>query len=95
MTNLPRYMAVGTNKQINDAVQATISGSKDAINLAITALEAIINFFIDSYRSSFLCFIELIVHGALGVLIFAVQEVCHYYHVKSTPNTINTAPKLS
>jgi hypothetical protein len=38
-------------------------------------MEAIINFLIDIYRSTFLCFLELIVGGGLALLIAAVQEV--------------------
>lgn len=43
---------------------------------SLTIVEAIIEFVIDIYRSTFLCFLELIIRGGLALLIGAVQEVC-------------------
>lgn len=73
--SLPRYMASATNRQISDAINGTMNGAQEALVLALTVLEAILNFVIDTYRSTFLCFLELIVRGALSLLISAVQEV--------------------
>ena len=73
--SLPRFMAIGTNKQIVDAVNGTMNGAREALILALTVMEAIINFIIDTYRSTFLCFLELVVRGGLAILISAVQEV--------------------
>jgi hypothetical protein len=42
---------------------------------SLTVVEAIILFMIDTYRSTFLCFLELVIRGALAVLIGAVQTV--------------------
>ena len=77
--SLPRYMAVATNEQIADAVNSTMNGARAALVLSLTVMEAIINFVIDIYRSTFLCFLELIVQGGLAILIGAVQEVCSPY----------------
>lgn len=41
--------------------------------ISLTIVEGIIEFAIDIYRSTFLCFLELIVRGSLGILIGAVQ----------------------
>ncbi|KAF8629427.1 hypothetical protein AX15_003474 [Amanita polypyramis BW_CC] len=73
--SMPRYMAAATNKQFADAVNGTIAGARDALMLSLTMMEAIINFIVDIYRSTFLCFLELIVRGSLEVLIGAVQEL--------------------
>jgi hypothetical protein len=73
--SLPRFMAVGTNKQIVEAVNGTMNGAREALILALTIMEAVINFIIDTYRSTFLCFVELAVRGGLAILIGAVQEV--------------------
>lgn len=73
--SLPRYMAIGTNKQIAAAVNDTMNAAREALVLALTILEAIINFAIDIYRSTFLCFLELVVRGGLSILISAVQDV--------------------
>lgn len=73
--SLPRYLASATNTRIAAAVNDTMSGAREALVLALTVMEAIINFIVDTYRSTFLCFLELAVRGALSILIGAVQEV--------------------
>lgn len=72
---MPRLMAIATNDQIADAVNATMNGARAALVLSLTAMEAIINFIVDIYRSTFLCFLELVVRGGLSLIIGATQEV--------------------
>ncbi|EGN99932.1 hypothetical protein SERLA73DRAFT_160028 [Serpula lacrymans var. lacrymans S7.3] len=72
--SMPRYMAIASNEQFADAVNGTMNGARAALILALTAMEAIINFLIDIYRSTFLCFLELVVTGGLALLISAVQD---------------------
>ena len=79
--SMPRYMAVATNARIADAVNGTMQGAGKALILALTVMEAIINFIVDMYRSTFLCFLELVVRGGLSILIGAVQEVSLLYMV--------------
>ena len=74
--SLPRYMAVATNDQIADAVNGTMNAARATLVLSLTIMEAIINFIIDIYRSTFLCFLELVVRGGLSILIEAIQKVC-------------------
>lgn len=73
--SMPRYMAAATNVRIAEAVNGTMNGARAALVLTLTVMEAIINFIVDMYRSTFLCFLELVVRGALSILIGAVQEV--------------------
>ena len=73
--SMPRYMALATNKQFADAVNGSMDGARAALVMALTVMEAIINFIIDTYRSTFLCFLELVVRGGLSIVIAAVQEV--------------------
>ena len=75
VVNLPRYMATATNHRIASAVHGTMQGARAALILPLTVMEAIINFIVDMYRSTFLCFLERVVRGALSILIGAVQEV--------------------
>jgi hypothetical protein len=56
--SLPRYMALATNVRIENAVNDTLEGAREALVLALTIMEAIINFIVDIYRSTFLCFVE-------------------------------------
>lgn len=71
----PRYMAISTNKEFADAVNTMMNGAREALVLTLTVMEAIINFIVDMYRSTFLCFLELVIRGALGILIAAADAV--------------------
>lgn len=68
-------MAIASNQLIADTINGTMNDARAALILSLTVMEAIINFLIDIYRSTFLCFLELIVGGGLALLIAAVQEV--------------------
>ncbi|KAH8107963.1 hypothetical protein BXZ70DRAFT_1003383 [Cristinia sonorae] len=86
--SMPRYLAVATNDQIADAVNGTMNAARATLVLALTIMEAIINFIIDIYRSTFLCFLELVVRGTLSVLIGAVKEFNDF--LSSTFNSLRT-----
>lgn len=81
--SLPRYLAAASNKQIADAVNGTMNAARATLVLALTILEGVINFVIDIYRSTFLCFLELVVRGGLSILISAVEEVSSYLYRSS------------
>ncbi|OCB88470.1 hypothetical protein A7U60_g4378 [Sanghuangporus baumii] len=87
--SLPRYMAVGTNKMIAASINLTMNAARATLVLSLTIMEAIINFVIDIYRSTFLCFVELVVRGGLAILISAVQEINDF--LSSTFSTIRTS----
>ncbi|KAJ3889817.1 hypothetical protein GG344DRAFT_66800 [Lentinula edodes] len=71
--SMPRYMAIATNDQSVTAVNDSMNTARATLVLALTVMEAIINFIVDIYRSTLLCFVELIVCGALSVVIGAVS----------------------
>ena len=75
--SLPRYMALATNQQFARAVNDSMGVANTALVNALTVMEVIINFIIDMYRSTFLCFLDLVVKGGLAIVISAVQEVCN------------------
>ncbi|KAL4263584.1 Plasma membrane fusion protein PRM1 [Pleurotus pulmonarius] len=87
--SIPRYMALATNEQFVDAVNGTLRAARATLVLALTIMEVVINFIIDIYRSTFLCFLELIVRGALSILISAVQEFSNL--VSAAANGISSA----
>ncbi|KAF8196767.1 hypothetical protein K438DRAFT_743018 [Mycena galopus ATCC 62051] len=73
--SMPRYMAIATNEQFATAVNDSMEAAREALILALTIMEAIINFIVDTYRSTFLCFLELVIQGGLAILIGAVQAL--------------------
>ncbi|KAH9949740.1 hypothetical protein B0H21DRAFT_889589 [Amylocystis lapponica] len=72
--SMPRYLAIAANGQLSDAVNDTMNAARETLILALTVMEAVINFIVDMYRSTFLCFVELVVRGALSILIGFVNE---------------------
>ncbi|KAK7043267.1 plasma membrane fusion protein prm1 [Paramarasmius palmivorus] len=72
--SMPRFLAIATNEQFADAVNGTMRAARATLVLALTIMEAIINFIIDIYRSTFLCFLELVIRGGLAIIIGAVKE---------------------
>ncbi|KAL0565736.1 plasma membrane fusion protein prm1 [Marasmius crinis-equi] len=73
--SMPRIMALATNEQFADTVNASLNAARAALVLSLTVMEAIINFIIDIYRSTFLCFLELVIRGGLAIIIGAVKEI--------------------
>ena len=77
--SMPRFMALATNEQFADTVNATLNAARATLILSLTVMEAIINFIIDLYRSTFLCFLELVIRGGLAIIIGAVKEVRRHF----------------
>ncbi|KAF9452753.1 hypothetical protein P691DRAFT_803477 [Macrolepiota fuliginosa MF-IS2] len=73
--SMPRFMALATNEQFVDAVNGSLNGARLVLTTSLTIMEAVVNFVVDLYRSTLLCFLELVVRGGLSILIGAVQEV--------------------
>ncbi|TFK26511.1 hypothetical protein FA15DRAFT_755009 [Coprinopsis marcescibilis] len=73
--SMPRYMALAANEQFADAVNASLNAARSALVFSLTAMEGIINFLIDLYRSVFLCLLELIVRSGIQIMLSAVQEL--------------------
>lgn len=73
--SLPHFLAAGANAQLAQSITATVHGAARVFELSLTAIEKILTYIVDSYRSLFLCFMELLVRGSLAVLIEAVQLI--------------------
>ncbi|PWZ00231.1 hypothetical protein BCV70DRAFT_161136, partial [Testicularia cyperi] len=87
--SLPHFLASSTNADLGRAITATVHGAGRVTLLAITALEEVLTYLVDSYRSLFLCFMELLVRGSLAVLIAAVELI--QQAVQLAAQTIRTA----
>lgn len=66
---MPRYMAIGTNKQFADATNGSMNAARVALVLALVAVEGMI----DIYMSTLLCFLELVIR--VGML--AKRALCY------------------
>ncbi|GAA6015773.1 hypothetical protein JCM11491_002474 [Sporobolomyces phaffii] len=72
--SLPHYMADGVNELNSKTITAVTTGAGTVLDLTLQALEALILFMIDTYRSLFLCLLDLVVHGSLTLLVKAIEE---------------------
>ncbi|GAA5926511.1 pheromone-regulated protein PRM1 [Sporobolomyces koalae] len=72
--SMPHYLADGVNEMNAKTLTAVTNGAGTVLDLTLQALEAIILFMIDTYRSLFLCLLDLLVHGSLTLLIHAIEE---------------------
>ncbi|SNX84910.1 related to PRM1 - Pheromone-regulated multispanning membrane protein [Melanopsichium pennsylvanicum] len=75
IASLPHFLASSTNAHLASSITSTVHGAARVFDLSMTAIENILIYFVDSYRSLFLCFLELLVRGSLAVLIEAVQLI--------------------
>ncbi|GAA5998907.1 pheromone-regulated protein PRM1 [Rhodotorula paludigena] len=72
--SLPHYAADGVNEMNVRAINALSHGAGTVLDLMLQALEAIVLFMIDMYRSLFLCLLDLAVHGSITVLVAGIEE---------------------
>ncbi|GAA6037619.1 hypothetical protein JCM8097_006146 [Rhodosporidiobolus ruineniae] len=72
--SLPHYAADGINEMNVAAVRAVTDGAGTVIDMALLAVEKVVIFIIDIYRSLFLCLLDLAVHGSLTVLVNGLEE---------------------
>ncbi|SJX63563.1 related to PRM1-Pheromone-regulated multispanning membrane protein [Sporisorium reilianum f. sp. reilianum] len=73
--SFPHFLAATTNVQLAQSVTSTVHGAARVFDLSMTAIEKILSYIVNSYKSLFMCFMELLVRGALAVLIEAVQLI--------------------
>ena len=73
--SLPHFLAATANLQLAQSITSTVHGAARVFDLSMTAIEKLLVYIINSYKSLFMCFMELLVRGALAVLIEAVQLI--------------------
>ncbi|PKY40865.1 hypothetical protein RhiirA4_496343 [Rhizophagus irregularis] len=72
LISLPHFMAGPFNDSISDTINSTIRGFVRTLDLGIQALNGIIVFFINLYKSTFRCLLELAVRGSISAVSEAV-----------------------
>ncbi|GAA5821086.1 hypothetical protein JCM11251_001955 [Rhodosporidiobolus azoricus] len=72
--SLPHYMADGVNERNAAAITAVASGAATVIDWTLLAVEKVIIFMIDIYRSLFMCLLDLVVHGSITVLVEGLEK---------------------
>lgn len=75
LQTLPRYLAMQTNREVIRGSRAAVLGVGLGLMYLITAIEKVVIFIVDAYRSLLLCTVELVVNASLDLLIAAVSVV--------------------
>ncbi|KAN0060897.1 hypothetical protein ACQY0O_006631 [Thecaphora frezii] len=73
-------MAQGAYKITVKAIEGSVQSTGRVLMLAITAIEEVLNWIVDSYRSLIVCFIEFLVQDSLAVLMSAMQLISDAVH---------------
>ena len=68
VTSLPHFMAGTFNSATAESINLTIKGFARTIDLSIQALNGILVFFINMYKSTYRCLLELAVRGSISAL---------------------------
>ncbi|POW19275.1 hypothetical protein PSHT_04880 [Puccinia striiformis] len=72
--SIPHFMAEQTNEFLVTGAENIVHGLAVVLDLSIRAIEAIIMYVIDTYRSLYLCLAEFVVRGSLALLIAVAEE---------------------
>ncbi|PWN52083.1 hypothetical protein IE53DRAFT_367513 [Violaceomyces palustris] len=91
--SLPHSMADSANQRTEKSVEGTVQEAGRLLYLGVVAIEAILVYLVDSYRSMYLCFIELLVRGTLSVLISAVEIISEA--IKASSQAVRSAVQES
>ncbi|KDN52862.1 hypothetical protein K437DRAFT_243012 [Tilletiaria anomala UBC 951] len=73
MQSWPHFAAARANERTQKVVEGTVEATGKVLMLAITAVDAVLVYIVDTYRSLFLCVIELLVRGSLALVMEAVD----------------------
>jgi hypothetical protein len=75
LDHVPALMREQGEKALKKAVEGGVSGVGVVLMLAITIIQEVLKFLVDTFRSTYMCCLELVIFGALAILIGAIKEV--------------------
>ncbi|CAG8612548.1 8503_t:CDS:2 [Paraglomus brasilianum] len=78
VTSLPHFMAGGFNRATVDGVNLSIKAIGNTLDLAILALEGIMIWIINVFKSTYRCLLELAIRGSLAAVADAVQSLSQF-----------------
>lgn len=73
--SMPHYLTQGVNALIKLGIDEAVAGMSLTVRGLLTAVEALVLFFINAFKSTYLCLLKLAVGGALDVVADAVEDV--------------------
>ncbi|KAK6359410.1 plasma membrane fusion protein prm1 [Orbilia brochopaga] len=78
MASMPHYMAVGVNEAAAQGIEAAVRGLQKTLQLALTAVEAIVIFAINVIVQTYVCLLTFAIRSSLGTVIGAASEITDF-----------------
>lgn len=75
LDHVPALMREQGEKALKKAVEGGVTGVGIVLMLAMTVIQEVLKFLVDTFRSTYMCCLELVIFGALAILIGAIEEV--------------------
>ncbi|OLL22152.1 Plasma membrane fusion protein prm1 [Neolecta irregularis DAH-3] len=86
LASMPHYMAKGVNKLTADTLDKAVAALTLTLSLILTATESVILFFINMYKQTYICLLNLLIRGSVEVVANATLAIAEF--VNSTLNVI-------
>jgi len=75
MASMPHYMAAGVNQLSAQGIEKAINGLMQMLIMSVSAVEAIVVFFINLLTQTYICLITLAIGGSLHVAVSVARDV--------------------
>ncbi|ORY83868.1 hypothetical protein BCR37DRAFT_366825 [Protomyces lactucae-debilis] len=73
--SVPHYVARGANSLVAISIDASVTAVAAVLQGLLTAVEEIVLFFINTFKSTYICLLELAVEGSIGAVLDAVETI--------------------
>ncbi|KAK9897961.1 hypothetical protein P389DRAFT_210332 [Cystobasidium minutum MCA 4210] len=78
--SFPHYLADNMNEVTASGAEAIVHGLSTVLDMSVLAVEKILVFVVDMYRSMYLCLVELVVRGSMALAIGATKEFTEFFN---------------
>lgn len=75
VASMPHYFVVGSNALVKNSIDSTITGFATLLIKLLTAVEAVIEFVVASFRSTYTCLLKMAVDGSLAAIIQTTDAI--------------------
>lgn len=86
MASMPHYLSLGVNDLAATGIEKAVSAMVTTLDLMLSGVEGIINFFISFVISTYTCLLTAMIHGSLDVVASVTEDA-----TKAFNNIIDTA----
>jgi hypothetical protein len=73
--SIPNYLGKGSNALVALSIDASVSALSAVIEGLLTATEALVLFFINTFKSTYICLLKLAIEGSIGAVLDATETI--------------------